>query len=98
VCMSMLERRLQLLLTEEQHARLAQEASRSGRSVNAVIREAIDRQHPDEASLRAAALERWLDLTELRTSTDSMPTPGAAQLKAEYDQEENDHMDAILRG
>ncbi len=95
--MSTLERRLQLLLTEEQHARLAQEASRTGRSVNAVIREAIDRQHPDEATQRAAALQRWLDRTENSGRLDSIPT-SAAQLKAEYDQEEDDHMDAILRG
>lgn len=96
--MSTLERRLQLLLTEEQHARLAAEAARSGRSVNAVIREAIDRQHPDEATRRAAALQRWLDRTENTGHLDTIPTPSAAQLKAEYEQEEIDHMGAILRG
>ena len=96
--MSTLERRLQLLLTQEQHARLAEVAKESGRSVNAVIREAIDRQHPDEAAKRAAALKRWLDRTATPVEAGLGPTPSAAQLKAEYEQDEIDHMDAILRG
>ncbi|GAA4394881.1 hypothetical protein GCM10023153_16410 [Ornithinibacter aureus] len=96
--MSTLERRLQLLLTQEQHARLAEVAKESGRSVNAVIREAIDRQHPDEATKRAAALKRWLDRTATPVEAGLGPTPSAAQLKAEYEQDEIDHMDAILRG
>lgn len=82
--MSPLERRLQLLLTEEQHARLAAEAARSGRSVNAVIREAIDRQHPDEATRRAAALQRFLDLTEV---PDPGPPETWEEIKASLDED-----------
>jgi len=44
--MSTLERRLQLLLDQERYERVAAEARESGRSVNAVIREAIDAHYP----------------------------------------------------
>lgn len=40
--MSTLSRRTQLLLDEERHQRLAEEAQRTGRSIGALVREAID--------------------------------------------------------
>jgi predicted DNA-binding protein len=40
--MSTLSRRTQLLLDEERHRRLADEAQRTGRSIGALVREAID--------------------------------------------------------
>lgn len=54
--MSILERRVQLLLDQEQYDRLAHEANRSGRSVNAVIRQAIDLHFPSTAEVRVAAI------------------------------------------
>lgn len=59
----MLERRLQLLLDQTRYDRVADEANRSGRSVAAVIREAIDMRFP-QADLddRARAAEEFLAL------------------------------------
>ena len=48
--MSVLERRLQLLLSHDQYDRVAAEAGRSGRSVNAVVRDALDRYLEPEQS------------------------------------------------
>lgn len=50
MCMSALERRLQLLLDQERYERVAAAARARGVSVSAVIRDAIDRGldvHPD---------------------------------------------------
>jgi len=59
--MSALERRLHLLLDQDRHDRLVAEAERTGRSVNAVIRAAID-EHFDEQrdQVRRAAAARLL--------------------------------------
>ena len=46
--MSVTERRLQILLDEARYRRVAAEADASGRSVAAVIREAIDQRFPDD--------------------------------------------------
>jgi len=70
--MSTLERRLQLLIDHERYARLAAEAERSGRSVNAVIRHAIDVQYPPGVESRSAALLEFLEMT-------STPEPGEAE-------------------
>ncbi len=60
--MPLLERRLQLLLDEERYALVRSEAHRSGRSIAAVIREAIDdRFAPQEHEARATAAARLLD-------------------------------------
>jgi hypothetical protein len=59
--MSVLERRLQVLLDEQRFALLAEESSRTGRSVGSIVRLALD-QHfavADVAAQRAAAAE-WL--------------------------------------
>jgi hypothetical protein len=58
--MSMMERRLQLLLDQDRYDRVAAEAEASGRSVAAVIREAIDVRFPDGQAERVAAMERFL--------------------------------------
>jgi hypothetical protein len=52
--MSMLDRRVQLLLNQRQYGKVALEAKRRGTSVAAVIREAIEHL-PDDASRRRAA-------------------------------------------
>ncbi|AKU15123.1 hypothetical protein VV02_03340 [Luteipulveratus mongoliensis] len=50
-----MERRLQLLLDRERYARVEEEAERSGRSVAAVIREAIDWRFNDDKTTRQRA-------------------------------------------
>jgi Ribbon-helix-helix protein, copG family len=79
----MLERRLQLLLDQERYDRVATEAKESGRSVNAVIREAIDAHYPPGAGARSAAWERFLEMT-------ASPQPGPAEtleeIKASLDE------------
>lgn len=57
--MSVMEKRLQLLLDAERYEQVSEEARQSGRSVAAVIREAIDvrfQGRDDEARRRAAAV------------------------------------------
>lgn len=61
--MSTLERRLQILLDQERYALVESEASRSGRSVAAVIREAIDLRFASDLALRANAAVAFLDST-----------------------------------
>ncbi|HEY0118208.1 MAG TPA: hypothetical protein VGC04_05455 [Cellulomonas sp.] len=59
--MSTLERRLQVLLDQRRWTQLAQESARTGRSVGAIVRGALD-QHfavADVQAQRAAAIE-WL--------------------------------------
>lgn len=58
--MSVLTRRLQILIDEERYARLEREARRSHRSVAAAIREAIDRTYPPDLEAKRAALDRIL--------------------------------------
>jgi len=50
--MSMLTRRLQVLLDDERYDRLATEAAGRKVSVATVVREAIDRRYPSRADLR----------------------------------------------
>lgn len=61
--MSVMERRLQLLLDRGRYALVLDEAERSGRSVAAVIREAIDRRFADDGARRRAAAARLLAMT-----------------------------------
>lgn len=69
---SPLERRLQLLLDQERYARVEAEARASGRSVAAVIREAIDYRFDvdAQAARRSEAARRFL---ELARGTDHQP-------------------------
>jgi hypothetical protein len=55
-----LERRVQLLLDPRQYTAVEREAAREGRSVAAVIREAIDARLASGDSARAAAARRLL--------------------------------------
>lgn len=62
--MSVMEKRLQLLLDKARYEQVETEAKRSGRSVAAVIREAIDYRFDDGAQSRADAARRLLAATE----------------------------------
>lgn len=58
--MSTLSRRTQLLLDEERHRCLEEESRRTGRSIGALVREAIDVRFDQEAQVerhRSAAVE-----------------------------------------
>lgn len=56
-----MEHRLQLLLDEERYSHLAAESAASGRSIAALIREAIDTRWNADAERRQAAAQRVLD-------------------------------------
>jgi hypothetical protein len=73
-----LERRLQVLLDEERHRRLAAVARERGVSVATVVREAIDRGLPNTAGRRHAAGRRALEAPD-------MSAPGLEELSAELD-------------
>ena len=53
--MSMLTRRLQILLDEDRYARIAEQASQRGVAVAVIVREAIDMAIPSRATERADA-------------------------------------------
>jgi predicted DNA-binding protein len=74
-----MERRLQLLLDQERYDRVEQEAKRSGRSVAAVIREAIDVRFDDDTARRSAAAAEFLRLTQHTSGRE----PDWAETKAE---------------
>lgn len=57
-----MERRLQILLDRHRYGLVEREAKRSGRSVAAVIREAIDLQLDDDAARRREGARRFLEL------------------------------------
>lgn len=59
--MSMLDRRLQVLIDDERWARLEQEAERRSVSVSVLVREAIDERYPSDTPRRRAALRAALD-------------------------------------
>jgi hypothetical protein len=63
--MLMLEHRLQVLIDEERHARLAEAARERGVSVATVVREAIDRGLGPAAGRREAAGRRLLDAADM---------------------------------
>ena len=88
--MSVMERRLQILLDTARYERISAEADRSGRSVAAVIREAIDFRFPDDGDrARARAASALLALTE---EPDAGPAEGPAEYKAAYEA----HLDELL--
>lgn len=60
MCMSTLERRVQILLDKEQYAQIEREAKRTKQSVAAVIRQAISARLATHESVRAAAAKRFL--------------------------------------
>lgn len=59
--MSMLDRRLQVLIDEDRWERLEAEAERRGVAVSLLVREAIDERFPSRARARAVALQEALD-------------------------------------
>lgn len=77
--MSMLTRRLQVLIDEERHRRLETEAARRGVPVAVLVREALDAAYPTTAEERQAAGQRILDAAP-------MPVPDVASLRAELDE------------
>lgn len=59
--MSMLDRRLQVLIDEGRWSRLEHEAGRRGVPIAVLVREAIDERFPGDADKRRAALQAVLD-------------------------------------
>lgn len=74
--MSMLSRRLQILIDDERHRRLELEAARRGVAVAVLVREALDAAYPITAEERRAAGDRVL-------AADPMPVPDVDALRAE---------------
>lgn len=74
--MSMLARRLQVLIDDERHRRLEAEAARRGVSVAVLVREALDAVYPSTTEERRAAGDRIL-------AAEPMPVPDADGLRAE---------------
>lgn len=80
--MSVMERRLQLLLDASRYGRVRAEAERSGRSVAAVIREAIDLRFPDDGEdIRLQAAD---ELLRMSTPAPSETADSPAALKQAY--------------
>ena len=77
--MSMLSRRLQVLLDDERYERLADAAAERGVSVAAIVREAIDRGMPASPGRRRRAGQRILDAAD-------MDLPDVEGLRAELDE------------
>lgn len=71
--------RLQILLDEGQYARLTQRAKAEGRSVGALIREAVDHMWTGPDQRKAALLEAIL-------ADGPMPVPDPDDLATELDQ------------
>ena len=82
--MSMLDRRLQILIDEERWSRLEDEASRRKVSVSTLVREAIDERYPGRDQERRAALRALLD-------AEPMPAPEMDELRRELDEIRSRH-------
>lgn len=78
-----MERRLQLLLDQQRYSLVAEEAQRSGRSVAAVIREAIDLRFDNAERRRAEAAARLLEMTAEPRGRE----PDWSETKAQLDRE-----------
>jgi hypothetical protein len=77
--MSMLDRRLQVLIDEERWDRLTAEADRRRVPVAVLVREALDQVYPNDFEQRRAALQRVL-------AAEKMPVPGPEELRRELDE------------
>jgi hypothetical protein len=88
-----MERRLQILLDQDRYERVRKEAERSGRSVAAVIRDAIDTSLPSDAERRAEAMDELLRLTAEPLTG---PSRTWEEIKAEIEAEEVAHMDRSI--
>ncbi len=76
--MSMLERRLQVLIDERRYARLAAHAAERNLSIGAVVREALDQLIPAASAERSAASRAIL-------AAEPMAVPAPGELRAELD-------------
>lgn len=74
--MSMLTRRLQVLIDDERHRRLEAEAARRGVPVAVLVREALDAAYPTTADDRREAGDRVL-------AAEAMPVPDVDDLLAQ---------------
>lgn len=66
--MAALERRLQILLDENRYSKIADEAERTGRSIAAIIREAIDARLAADEHRRRVAARRLLQMASAPNS------------------------------
>lgn len=87
-----MEKRLQLLLDARRYSLVSDEAERTGRSVAAVIREAIDMHFAvdERARTRAEAAQQLLELTE------SPLPPGALDELTEFKQQQERDFDEYV--
>jgi hypothetical protein len=76
--MLMLSHRLQVLLDDERHSRLAAAAEQRGVPVAVIVREAIDAALPGSGPERAAAARRILE-------AEPMEVPSPQELRGELD-------------
>lgn len=80
--MSLMERRVQLLLDQERYDRVAAAASQENRSVSALIRDAIDVCYPEVDSRRRQAAAKFLELAYASDhETPPEPFDGEASLR-----------------
>jgi hypothetical protein len=84
--MSMLDRRLQVLIDQDRWARLEYEAERRNVSVSTLVREAIDERFPSRSDERRAALRAVLE-------ADPMAVPGPDDLRRELDKMRGRHLE-----
>ena len=78
-----MERRLRLLLDRERYAKVEREARQSGRTVSAVIREAIDVRFAEDLDARSEAATRLLAVP----ATGGSPEPDWNATKESFDRE-----------
>ena len=76
--MSMLDRRLQVLIDQALWERLEREAERRTVSVSTLVREAIDERYPGSTKERRAALEAVLHAAQME-----VPAPEALRRERE---------------
>lgn len=93
--MSVMEKRLQLLLDAHRWELVSRRAAEGQRSAASVIREAIDTYfREDEADeRRAAAARRFLELV---AASDDEPGLSPAEIKAEQDAEDDAWYDRVV--
>jgi len=80
MCMSTLSHRTQLLLDDERHRRLEEEARRTGRSIASLVREAIDVRYEREGQ---SAGRRQAATVLLDAPRPSDPEPDWAEVERE---------------
>ncbi len=82
--MSMLTRRLQVLIDDERHRRLEVEASRRGVAVAVLVREALDAAYPTTAEERRAAGDRVLAAQPMPVADVEEPRAELAAARARH--------------